>query len=126
MTMPNDSDEVADDRLRNAFRAAGDPASPDLAPRVRRLIRRKRTVKRLGAGAAAAVVVATSFFVWQNWPRAPDRSVAGGGEPTPPPRIEPDPPLPPGLFTGPPVDLLGTVTRQQDAYVVALQGLAED
>lgn len=125
MTMPNDPDDATDDRLRNAFRAAGEPASPDLTPRVKDLIRRQRALTRIGIGAAAAFVVAC-VIAWQTWPRTPERPMAGVVEPAPLPRIEHDPPLPSGLFADPPVDSLGTVSRQQDAYVAVLQRLTED
>ena len=123
--MPNDPGDLTDDRLRNAFRAAGDAASHDLTPRVKYLIRRQRARTRIGIGAAAAAVAAC-VIAWQTWPRTPEQPMAGVVEPVPLPRIEPDPPLPAGLFTGPPVDSLSTVTHQQDAYVAVLQRLTED
>ena len=76
MTMPNDPDDVTDDRLRNAFRAAGESASPDLTPRVKYLIRRQRARTRLGIGVAAATLVAAGGVAWQSV-AANDRTTVG-------------------------------------------------
>ncbi len=122
--MPIDPDDATDERLSAAFRAVDPPAPHDLAPRVRQLIRRRRTLARVGGVVAAAAVVAAGGIAWQAWPRTDDGPTIARKPDAP--RVEREAPLPPALFAGPPVDSLGTLAYQQDAYLVALRQLVEE
>ena len=120
-----ESNEAIDDaELRRALERAPIPPTPNVEPTVRRLIRRRRLIQRCGVGTAAALLLVVGLIVWQ-WPRDEQLLLVRNGI-VPPVEKPNDSPMHAALFSAPPVDRLSTLSRQQDAYVAALQRMVEE
>jgi hypothetical protein len=115
---PNDGE---DQWLRRTLRLEPEPPDVDLAPLVRRRLRRSIAARWAQVAAAVLVVVGLAWFV-RRQPIAPPpivaqrQPLASAGEMA----------IATALFAPPPVDDLSLIVQQQSAYADLLKVLAEE
>jgi hypothetical protein len=103
------SDDPADERIREALRSLPAPPSADVGRRVWGIVRRRRA-RRTALTAVPVVTLALALVVWRPWV-GPPAPVSG-------------PEIPPEdlavLFAPPPVDRLNVLAARDDVWVAAL------